>query len=346
VLSLAVLGVVGCSDGHPNSHFNHAKTAELLYTFDLAVEVAPTSVAYLGWQAPEPDCAQAYSIEVSYEPALKFEDANQSGLILRRHQRREPYRRRRGDGTKGKEFEVTPGPLPDDAIVPGELFYRGLRAEEVGASRDFYLSSAFLGPASPMAGCFWRTWDPMEDAFSLGWPKLPGRTTAVGERWDGLRVEAQCSRAACVDPKTGGGGPDTHYRACVTEPFRESLAGIYEIAGERYALVKTEWDDGHDGKGISSTRTALISVDHGRPVWAKIEVDHQFSQLTADGGMAPIVRSWQMTAIDQCAGSLASLGWKPGEDKRTMLEQLQQGLETADDLRSGKKGKRTKGPGK
>ncbi|MEM6989714.1 MAG: hypothetical protein AAF721_04435 [Myxococcota bacterium] len=332
ILALLALGA-GCSDGHPASHYDKAPVQRMLEPFGLSNEVATTSVAHLGWQAPTSECAHAYRLEAEYEPHLKFEENNVGGIILSRHRRRKPYRKRRGDGTKGTKVAVEPGPLPRDVIVPGELFYRGYRAERVGATRDYHLSSEFIGPASPMAGCFWRTWDPMEDAFALGWPKLPGRLTAIAEQWSGLRVEAQCSRAACVDPVTGGGGPDNHFRPCVTKPFTETLAGVYEVNGERVALVRSEWDDGHDGKGISSKRATLISVDHGRPIWSEIVVDHKFAQPTVNERMEPIVRTWRMTAIDECPGSPASLGWSRPEEIEAMLVMLTEGLDSAEDLR-------------
>ncbi len=335
-----VLALTACAEGHPGSHFEKLHADRILEPFGLSSTVAQTGVAELSWQAPPTDCPQAYELSASYEPGLKFEDANKGGLIVARHRRRKPYRKRRGDGSKGTKTELPPGPVPDDVIVPGELFYKGFRADRVGATRDFQLSAQFLGPASPMAGCFWRTWDPMEDAFALGWPKLPGRLTAVGEQWNGLRVEAQCSRAACVDPATGGGGPDNHFRPCVTRPFRETLAGLFDIGGERFALIRSDWDDGHDGKGISSKRTALISVDHGRPVWAETVVDHRFAQPTVNERMEPIVRTWTITAVDECPGSLATVGWERPDEIQELVGMLREGLDSADELR---KGRRTKG---
>ncbi|MBL4683305.1 MAG: hypothetical protein JKY37_01855 [Nannocystaceae bacterium] len=342
-VALLALGLMGaCAEGHPSSHFEKLQAERILEPFGLTATVADTSVAFLAWHAPETDCAQAYQLSVSYEPGLKFEEDNEGGLIIARHRRQRPYRKRRGDGTRGVKTKLPDGPVPRDVVVPGELFYRGYRAERIGATRNFHMSSEFVGPASPMAGCFWRTWDPMEDAFALGWPKLPGRLTAVGEQWNGLRVEAQCSRAACVDPVTGGGGPDNHFRPCVTRPLRETLAGVYEIGGERFALIRSHWDAGHEGKGISSTRTALISVDHGRPVWSEFVVDHRFAQPTVNGKMEPIVRTWQMTAVDRCPGSLASLGWDRPEQMTDLLDMLREGLESGLDSRKGrtKKGER------
>lgn len=333
--ALLTLSVVlgGCTDAHPDTYYEKPAVDRLLEPFGLSTTAAQTSVAYLGWQAPPDDCAHAFRLDVSYEPSLKFEDDNTGWLILGQHSRREPYLQNPDDGTKGPKTALPPGPIPEHVIVPGELFYRGFRAERRGATRDVYFGQNFLGPASPMAGCFWRTWDPMEDALALGWPELTGRMTAVGETWPGLRVDAQCSRAGCV--KDGGGGPDAHYLPCAVGPFHETLRGLFEIDGERYALVRAHWDDGHDGKGISSERESLISLDHGRPVWSKLVVDHKFQQLTKEGNFSPIVRTWEMTAIDSCPGSFASHGWDRPQADLDKVEELQQSLANADELRKG-----------
>lgn len=330
---MAALALTACTPDGDNRHFEKLAVERALQPFGLHVEVADTSVALLGWHAPDPECPYALKITSSYEPGLKFEENNENGIIFARHQHRKPYRRSRGDGTNGPQVRVSAGPIPEGVIVPGELFYKGFRAERVGASRDYQAAAEFYGPASPMAGCYWRTWDPMEDAIALGWPKVPARLTAVGESWNGLRVQAQCARAACVDPKTGGGGPDNHFRPCATKPFRETLAGVYEVAGERYAWITSEWDDGHNGEGISSKRSVLVSIEHGRPVWAKIAIDHRFAQPTVNGTMEPIVRTWEMTAIDECGGSLASVGWTRGKDVEAMLSMLTEGLQDSESLR-------------
>jgi hypothetical protein len=155
----------------------------------------------------------------------------------------------------------------------------------------------------------------MEDALALGWPRLPARWAAVDEHWTGLRVEGRCNRSACVDPHTGGGGPDNHGRTCVTMSWDERLAGVFEIGGERFALVESRWSDGQpDQLGIRAHRLALVSIDHGRPVWARAVIDHPFPQMTADKRQAPVVRTWTMEAIDACPGSLASVGWTRPDD--------------------------------
>lgn len=347
MVATCMTALVGCAEGDPGSHYQKASVDKILDRFEVSASVAETSIAHLAYQPPPGECTHAFRIRASYEPGLKFEPTNEGGLAIGRHRRRKPYAKRRGDGTKGATVGLPNGPIPHDVIVPGELFYKGYRAEKVGATRDIFMSTESIGPASPMAGCFWRTWDPMEDALALGWPQLPGRLTKVGEKWAGMRVDAQCSRAACVDPKTGGGGPDNHYRPCVTEPFQETLGGVFEIGGERFALIVSTWDDGHQGEGISSQRETLVSVEHGRPVWAQIVVDHRFAQPTVNERMEPIVRTWDMTAIDECPGSLASVGWKRSQDTTAMVDMLRESLADADELRRGKvkKGKGATPPG-
>ena len=329
------LALGACTNAHPDTHYEKPALDRLLEPFGLSATAAETSVAYLGWQAPDSDCPHAFRLDVSYEPALKFEDDNTGWLVIGRHPRRKPFRQNPDDGTKGPKTKLPPGPIPEHVIAPGQLFYRGFRAERNGATRDIYFAQDFVGPASPMAGCFWRTWDPMEDALALGWPKLPGRMTSIGESWRGLRVDAQCARAGCVE--NGGGGPDAHYLPCAVGPFVETLRGVFEIDGERYALVRASWDDGHDGEGISSERESLISLDHGRPVWSKLVVDHKFQQLTKDGKFAPIVRTWEMTAIDSCPGSFASHGGRRGELDVSKVDELQQSLSDTDNLRRANK---------
>jgi hypothetical protein len=174
----------------------------------------------------------------------------------------------------------------------------------------------------------------MEDALALGWPRLTGRLTAIGERWSGLPVEGKCARSTCVDPQTGGGGAEQHERTCVSPPWREELAGIYELHGELHAWIVSRWSDGHGaGQGISTTRHTLISVEHGRPVWSQTVVDHRFSQPVA-GGFAPVVRTWTLEAIDACPGSLHGLGWERPPELADEEARLRDRLAHADELRT------------
>jgi hypothetical protein len=289
---------------------------------------AATAVGTLAWQSPTDACAQVYRITVAYEPDLKFEEDSVSFLALGLDPKREGDL---GDGA---------GPIPVDSVVGGRLFYQGLRAERDGATRDVSYGRTAFGPAAPTAACLPQTWDPMEDAFALAWPRLPGRLTAVGEHWNGLRVEAKCNRAACVDPKTGGGGPDNHHRTCVTQDWQESLLGLYEVDGQRLAWLHSTWTDGHGGEGIDTERFTLVSIDHGRPVWSQTIVDHRFAQPTADGAFAPVVKTWQLEAIDDCPGSLSDLGWTRDETTIADANRIAQELARSDELRRNNRKKR------
>lgn len=252
-----------------------------------------TSVATLAWQIPSASCAHAYRVSSTVDPPLQHEEASISTVAI----------------AAKPGAEVATEPPRDGETIPFDIYYRGLRAEKRGLFREGFANAELLGPAAPTAACTARTWDPIEDTIALGWPRLPGRLTAVDEFWTGLRVEGKCNRSACVDPVTGAGGPENHHRACVTMSWRETLDGIYEIAGERVALVRSHWDDGHAGKGLQADRVALVSIDHGRPVWVRHTLQHRFPELTIDSTFRPVVRTWVMESADSCPGSLAALGF-------------------------------------
>ncbi len=317
-LALAVL--TACAEPPKQTVDARPMLVRTLAPWDLQPASAPTAVGMLAWQAPRESCPHVYRLTVSYEPDLKFEEDSVSYLAL-------------GEDPKRQDPDPDPGPIGTDEIVAGRLFYQGLRAERDGATRDVSYGREAFGPASPTAGCLPQTWDPMEDAFALGWPRLPGRLTQVGESWNGLRVEAKCDRAACVDPKTGGGGPENHHRTCTTQDWQETLLGLYEVDGERLAWIRSTWTDGHEGLGIDTERYTLLSLDHGRPVWSRTMVDHRFAQPTADGSFAPVVRTWQLESIDACPGSLAALGWTRDEATIAEAEHNATELGRSDELR-------------
>ena len=105
-----------------------------------------------------------------------------------------------------------------------------------------------------------------------------------------------------------------------TIDLRERLAGVYEIAGQRVALVESHWDDGHEGQGIETDRMTLVSLDHGRPLWSRTRVNHRFPQPTADRSFAPVVRTWELQAQDGCAGALPQLGVAIDADARAAID--------------------------
>jgi len=335
----AVLGVLlaACGGAVAGNQFEEHAVDRAMQAYGLDLAPAALLSVELGWQAPPEDCPHAYRLLVDYEPTLRFEEDGASSMVLGRHPR-QPPKRSPATGSQAIELEragmtVPPGPIPPGLMVPAVLFYQGVRAERVGATRDVYLTNEFAGPAAPTAACMPRTWDPMEDALALGWPRLTGRLTAVGERWHGLPVEGKCARSACVDPQTGGGGQ--HDRTCVTAPWHEQLAGLYELRGELYAWIVSSWSDGHGpGMGISTKRRTLISVEHGRPVWSQTVVDHRFPQPVATGGFAPVTRTWTLEAIDACPGSLHAAGWERPDELAEEETRLLDRLARADELRS------------
>lgn len=323
--ALAVAATVGCSEAPPSTYDSLPELRRVLAPYALSIEPSSRSMAHLAYRPPTASCPQVYRITTSYEPPLLHEDATTSHVALGHVLRRKPSQRDR-----------------EDDVFEGELVYSGVRAEARAVVRDWWLSDDMAGPAAPTAACFPRTWDPIEDGFSLGWPRLPGGPTAVGETWPGLRVEGKCNRSACVDPQTGGGGPDNHHRTCVTMSWQETLSGVYEIGGHRVALVGRSWSDGHGEAGIRTEGIALHSIDHGRPIWARVIVHHAFPQLTADDRWAPIRRTWTLEALDDCPGSLTDLGWQRPAEADDALDGMLDTLASAAELRAG--GKRSRAP--
>lgn len=308
LLFLTLCSALACGEPAPASTTHLAELNVALADYGVQVEVAVPQVAALHYQTPDPACALVYQLKVHYTPEIKDEKASTSHLAL-------------GHAPQSKIEAPTHGiPIPKGEFFSGRVVYQGIRVEKQPITRDVFLSAEHAGPASPTAGCLPQTWDPIEDALALGWPKLPARTTAVGERWRGIRVGGKCNRSACVDPTNGRGGAENHHRSCVTQDWENTLLGLYEHEGHALALVYGTWTDGH-GKaeasntlGIWSERTTLISLEHGRPVWSKFKLHHNFPRPTVDEGWRAVERDWEMASIDSCAGSLASLGWeRPAE---------------------------------
>jgi hypothetical protein len=316
----------GCGEAPDETWANLAQIRGALEPYGLRPEAATDAFAPLAWQAPAAACPQVYRIHASYVPEQMHEQDSVSTLAIGRAQQREQA---------GKPTVEVPErqPIPAGMIAPLELYYHGLRAEKRGSTRDVFASAQLYGPAAPTAACFPRTWDPMEDALALGWPRLAEHAVLVGERWVGGRVGGKCNRSSCVDPLTGGGGPDQHDRACVSMSWAEQLVGVYELAGERFALVASHWDDGHGEQGIHTDRLALISIEHGRPTWSRTQVNHPFPQPAADRTFQPVVRTWEMRSVDACPGSLAALGWERPADELPEIEDAIEQLRNSDELR-------------
>jgi len=257
---------------------------ELDVEFDLTPRPDPARAAPLAWRAPLA-CPQVYRVRIdeSYPP----------GLEERLHTRAE----------HSDSFIAISSQRAKDGEVLGRLMFQGPRTQDRPVLRDFAISAELAGPAAPDAPCRERTWDPVEDALALGWPQLPARLVARGETWRGARVEATCNRSACVDPKTGGGGPDNHHRPCATMSWRERLDGLYTLGDEQVAQISSFWSDGHPlGEALWSERSAVVSVAHGRLLHSQTVIHH---------GYSGIEREVRVDAIDGCAGGLVAAGWSP-----------------------------------
>lgn len=302
---LVLTACAACADAPPSATAAQEELQGLLVPYGLEPEALPEAVALLAWQVPTQACAHAYRVSAIVEPVLMHEAPSISTFTL---------------AAKDDAPQTGAAPPVPGQVVALDVYYRGLRAEKRGLIRDGWASAEFFGPAAPTAACTARTWDPVEDAFALGWPRLPARLVAVGETWTGLRVEGKCNRAACVDPNTGGGGPDNHHRACVTMSWQETLVGVYRIGDERVGLVRSHWDDGHAGLGLESDRVTLVSIDHGRPIWSSMTLQHRFPELVVGNQFSPVVRTWTLESADACAGSLASLGFARRPDDLADVE--------------------------
>ncbi|MCA9695733.1 MAG: hypothetical protein KC636_39515 [Myxococcales bacterium] len=197
-------------------------------------------------------------------------------------------------------------PLADGTVHVGAFAYRGPRTGRVTRTGEIYTSAATIGPASPNAACFDRSWDPVEDALALGWPRLPSRLTAVGESFVGAPVEGRCGRLACLDPTDEQSGV-AYERPCVVPSWQERLVGIAELgpSRERVAELNGTWSDGHPPeRGVWSERAAVISVDRGRLLHAEVTIHHNALGIT---------RTIEIDAVDDCPGGLVALGWQPPE---------------------------------
>lgn len=289
----SALALVACAP-EPEGELVVPELAEL----GLSPISVDTRVAHLAWHPPT--CAPVYRVRIDerYPEGLEkylntAAERSESYLTV------EP----------AKPGVWPPGPVPQDRVFIGELTFQGPRTAHRPLHREFALSASLAGPASPDAACFERTWDAVEDAVALGWPQLSGRLTAVGETWTGARVESRCNRSACIDPETRGGGKTAHHLPCVTPWWRETLTGVLDLATSsgttRVAVIASEWSDGHPiGEGLSSERTALVSLEHGRLLHAHTKIHH---------GYSGIEREVRVDAVDTCPGGLVAAGWTAPE---------------------------------
>lgn len=297
--SLAALGlVVACGDAEPS---RPEAVAWFTSPTGIALEAARTQAVDLRWRPPT--CPQVYRVTIDEDVPERHQrltntppERSQSFLVLG------------PDHLHPQQVAARPG---EDDLWQGLQVFFGPRTKDRTLRRELHLSGALLGPASPDAACFERTWDPMEDALALGWPRLPARLVARGETWTGARVESRCNKAACIDPQSGAGGADAHQLPCVTMSWREHLEGIYEREGERYAAISSYWSDGNPpGVGIYAERTALIASRGGRLVATEAVIHHGFLKIT---------RNVRIEAVDACPGGMAASGWRPPADDDAAL---------------------------
>lgn len=295
--------------------------------YGLSLSDAPNSVARLAWHSASDDCTPTYRVRV--------DETYPDGLAEFMHTQPEHSESlvAFGRGVMSKRTwpagpvpQPVPQPVPKGEVEAGQLLFRGPKTAGRDLLREWALSSTTLGPGSPDAACYERTWDPVEDALALGWPALPDRATRVGEAWRGAKVEARCNRAACVDPETRGGGPDAHMRPCTTMSWRERLVGLYVLGDRTVAQIAGFWSDGHAlDTGLWSERTALVDVEAGRLLRAEVFIHHNFSGIE---------RRVVVDAVDACPGGLVAAGWTPPGSVKDIADALRGNLE-------GKQGSRT-----
>jgi hypothetical protein len=273
-----------------------------LAAYELALEPDIAWVAPLAWAAPsDPSRPWIYRVSVDEEiPARLLEVA------------------RRSAEHSQSLLALGPSSVPKAAmkgdVFVGQLRFTGPVSDHRSLGREWVTSPTLRGPASPDAPCQDRTWDPVEDALALGWPRLPGRLSAVGETWTGARVEGRCNRFACYDPDTGRGGADANTPPCVTMSWTETLVNIGTLGPLRVALIESEWSDGHPtGVGVSSERRALVDIDTGRLLLATISIHHN---------ILGIERTIELAAVDAQDGSLVAAGWRRPEPLAASVDQF------------------------
>ncbi|MEZ4381829.1 MAG: hypothetical protein R3A79_10785 [Nannocystaceae bacterium] len=304
-LALCVALASACA-GDPAERSPPQAVAWASAALDLELEPAEDGAADLRWRPPSA-CAQVYRITVeedypeSLERAMKVRaERSVSTLALAV----DPYvgRQPGSDGAAPR--------LAADGLWRGRSLFFGPRTKDREIIRELALSGSRIGPGAPDAACYERTWDPVEDALALGWPALPGRLTAIGERWRGARVESRCNRSACAAPESGEGGAEARDLTCATMAWRETLEGIYTATdgdgeAERVAAIAGFWSDGHPTDlGIWSERTSLVAVDSGRLIASEITIHHNRYKVT---------RSLRIEAVDACAGGTVALGGAASE---------------------------------
>ncbi len=297
----------GCAAPAPATVAEVAVLADVLdRDYNLELTTSDVGLTHLAWQPPA--CQQVYRVRID-------------------EQIPEGYMRAAHVTEEHSEHYLVLAPDPEQPNQQNEVIVRGQALmHRPGKSpiprRELLLSHHMLGPASPDAACFERTWHPIEDALSLGWPFLPGRLVGVGETWTGNPVEARCNRIACINPETRGGGEQARHLSCVTMSWHEHLDGLYQLPGsdEPIAAISSFWSDGHPlDVGVWSERSALVTTS-GRVLYAHTTIHHNFLGITRD-----IV----IDAVDDCPGSLPAKGFEPSTQLASAVKSAREHLPTA-----------------
>lgn len=229
----------------------------------------------LSWRAPG-ECVEVYRIRVDE----RHRDASVASFIGRNEEHASYYLALARGNARVRSAELEP--------VLGVLTREG----EQPRVRELWWSPQSVGPSAPDFACRRRSWDPIEDALALGWPRLPAARTWVGARWIGSVVGGRCHETVCVDPD----GSFAHAQPCQARPWTEQLVG----ADQSLALIFGAWDDGHDRArpelGIFTARELVI--DQGRPLYVRAVIEQRW---------AGVRRELSLVRIDDCgARSLAT----------------------------------------
>ncbi len=161
-------------------------------------------------------------------------------------------------------------------------------------TRELHLAADLrsLGPRAPDLACRNRSWDLLEDALALGWPRLPASPLRPGEQWTGDSVSARCHETVCLDEA----GTFDHARACQAMPWHETLAGFahdstHDTDPSTITLLRSRWHDDHEDSRVGITATRELALAEGRLLLARAEIDHRWSG---------VIRQLELRRVDAC----------------------------------------------